>query len=45
MAKVKLQKGKHVVETSLPREVVALKSQGYKVVDAVKPAPKTDVKK
>lgn len=45
MAKVKLQKDKHVVETSLPREVVTLKSQGYKVVEADKPAPKPEIKK
>lgn len=30
----KLVKGKHTVETSLPREVTELKSHGYKVVEA-----------
>ena len=35
----KLVKGKQVVETSVPREVVSLKSQGFKLVEAPKPAP------
>lgn len=41
---MKLQKGKHVVETSVPREQVTLKASGYKVVGD-KPAAKTEIKK
>lgn len=41
----KLIKGNHTVETSLPSEVTALKSHGYKVVEADKPAPKPEIKK
>lgn len=41
----KLKKGDLVVETSLPKEIVALKSQGFVVVEAPKPAPKQEVKK
>lgn len=41
----KLKKGDLVVETSLPREIVALKSQGFVAVEAPKPAPKPETKK
>lgn len=41
----KLKKGDVVVETSLPKEVVDLKSQGFKVVEAPKPAPVPEAKK
>lgn len=41
----KLKKGDLVVEASLPKEVVTLKSQGFVVVEAPKPAPKPEIKK
>lgn len=41
----KLKKGDLVVETSLPKEIVSLKSQGFVVVEAPKPAPKPEAKK
>ena len=42
---MKLVKGDHTVETSLPSEVTTLKSQGFVVVEDSKPAPKPEVKK
>lgn len=39
-----LVKDGHMVQTSVPREIVALKSQGY-VVQADKPATKPETKK
>lgn len=41
----KLVKGNRTVETKVPTAILELKSQGYKVVEADKPAPKPEIKK
>lgn len=46
--KFKLQRGKHIIETSLPAEAVQLRAAGWadvKDTEPAKPAPKPTTKK